>query len=231
MTPSLIFHPHQCQRSNLECMIMLINERGEEAGLSGLLLMNMKARRLCRHSPSVELVSPAPALASSQSVSQQASKQASKQTVGSAAAWPLCRNFPQHDKSGRCRIKTQAIRRTETFRGGDTRTQEDVLFYESGTCARRIKVWFPTRACLNQRGALVPCVGRTTSTKRVATTAVRRHDSETGLGGRRLFALLSGQGTCVFFLRRLKKRKGGGKKTKKQPPQRVSQFSRVLDVL
>lgn len=60
-------------------MIVLINERGEEAGLSGLLLMNMKARRLCRHSPSVELVSPAPALASSQSVSQSASKQASKQ--------------------------------------------------------------------------------------------------------------------------------------------------------
>lgn len=57
----------------------------------------------------------------------------------------------------------------------------------------------------------MPCVGRTTSTKRVATTAVRRHDSETGLGGRRLFALLSGQGTCVFAS--AKKEKGGEKTT------------------
>lgn len=58
----------------------------------------------------------------------------------------------------------------------------------------------------------MPCVGRTTSTKRVATTAVRRHDSETGLGGRRLSALLSGQGTCVFSA---KKEKGGGEQLHK----------------
>lgn len=41
--------------------------------------------------------------------------------------------------------------------------QEDV-FYESGTCAPLIKVLFPTRACLNPRRALEPCVGQTTST-------------------------------------------------------------------
>lgn len=43
-------------------------------------------------------------------------------------------------------------------------THQEEVFYESGTCAPLIKVLFPTRACLNPRRALEPCVGQTTST-------------------------------------------------------------------
>lgn len=44
----------------------------------------------------------------------------------------------------------------------------------------------------------MPCVGQTTSNERGAT-AVRRHDSETGLSGRCLPSLLSGEGTWITF--------------------------------
>lgn len=77
---------------------------------------------------------------------------------------------------------------------GQGHTRKEV-FCESGILSSADqKVLFPpTRACLNQRIALVPCVGQTTSNKRVAT-AVRRHDFETGLSRCCLFALLSREG-------------------------------------
>ena len=55
----------------------------------------------------------------------------------------------------------------------------------------------------------MPCVGQTTSTKREAT-AVRRHDSETGLSRCCLFALLSRQGMWVTSGGRRKKEKNRG---------------------
>lgn len=82
-----IFPPHHCPKkkaltSNLERMVILITREGagslspaHEYGGSGLR----------RHSLPVELVQPAPARASSQSVSQS--------VVGSAAAWPLCKLY------------------------------------------------------------------------------------------------------------------------------------------
>lgn len=82
------FPPHHCQRaltSNLECLIILII-MWEGAG-SLCPAHEYAGSGLRGHSLPVELVQPAPARASSQSVSQSASKQA----VGSAAAWPLCK--------------------------------------------------------------------------------------------------------------------------------------------
>lgn len=59
----------------------------------------------------------------------------------------------------------------------------------------------------------MPCVGQTTSTKREAT-AVRRHDSETGLSRCCLFALLSRQGMWVTSGGKKKDRKKERKKNR-----------------
>lgn len=76
--------------------------------------------------------------------------------MSSAAAWLLCK-LCSTTTSGECRINEEAHRLGEP----EGRTRK---VYESGTCAPLTKSLLPTRACLNQRRALVPCVGQTIST-------------------------------------------------------------------
>lgn len=76
--------------------------------------------------------------------------------MSSAAAWLLCK-LCSTTTSGECKINEEAHRLGEP----EGRTRK---VYESGTCAPLNKSLLPTRACLNQRRALVPCVGQTIST-------------------------------------------------------------------
>lgn len=108
------------------------------------LLMNMETRDSADTPRLLNLCSqlqPWPAV--SQSVSQQWTRLPHGHCV---------ETFLQHDQVGNCRIAE------------DEQTLGEVEGHTRKSSPMNVELEFPTRACLNQRRALVPCVGQTTST-------------------------------------------------------------------
>lgn len=119
--------------------------------------MNMESRSFADTPSVLNLCIQLQLWASSQSVTQSVSKQASSGLdCRMATVWKLYST----QQSGKSRINEEEQTLGEAE--GHTRKKRSSMNVEP--VLRLIKVLFPTRACLNQRRALVPCVGQTTST-------------------------------------------------------------------